>query len=90
MMTLGAMPADAVANSSIVMGYVLAPLMLRRGPIGAQLGAPHLDNMRAPAGVDQLPDRIQKMLGFTTPAPAPAGACGMGTRVSASVPGLHS
>ena len=79
-MTLAAMPADALTNSSIIMGYVLAPLMLRRGPIGAQLGAPHLDNMTAPAGDNQLPERIQKLLGFKTPAPAPAGACGMGAR----------
>ena len=35
LMTLGPMPANAAANASIAVGYLLAPLLLRRGPMGA-------------------------------------------------------
>lgn len=34
--TLADMPADAAANASVALGYLFAPLLLRRGPLGAR------------------------------------------------------
>jgi hypothetical protein len=66
MMTMAPMPEGAAGNASVAMGFILAPLMLRRGPMGAQAqaqsarpgagrgsacAAAALTRMRAPAGM---------------------------------------
>jgi hypothetical protein len=69
------MPGNAASNASVAMGFLVAPLMMQRGPMRARFNAPVLPDT-VPAELAGLPPGVQRALGFTiTQAPKP-GACG--------------
>jgi hypothetical protein len=68
------MPGNAASNASVAMGFLMAPLMLQRGPMGARFNAPAL-NDTAPAELAGLPPGVLRVLGFATAAKPPS-ACG--------------
>ena len=69
------MPANAASNASIAMGFLMAPLMLQRGPMGARFKAPPL-NDTVPAELAGLSPRVQRALGFVPLAADQPSACG--------------
>ena len=76
------MPGNAASNGSVAMGFLMAPLMLQRGPMGARFKAPPL-NDTLPVGLAGLPPRVQRALGFAPLVADPPGACGGCTRLRA-------
>jgi len=77
------MPATASSNASVAFGFMLAPLMLQRSPMGARFKAPPL-NDTVPAELAGLPPRVQRALGFAPLTADPPSACGGCARLRAT------
>ena len=78
------MPSNAASKASIAMGFLMAPLMLQRGPMGARFKAPQM-NDTVPAELAGLPPRVQRALGFVPLAADSPSACGGCARLRATL-----